>query len=133
MAERARLLFEYDANNARVWLTWCAGTSHQKGAKVTEALTLAAKNGAALCQLAVGEPFPPASDEGEPPHKRTGAGQAGIRYGARAATSQAWVGTRLEDFDYMAHHDQHGRAWLLTTLSAHHARLERDVATHLGV
>jgi hypothetical protein len=133
MAEHARLRLEYEETTRRVWLTWCKGTEQQRGPKVTEALGVAAKNGALLCQLAVGEEYPPASELGEPPHRRTGAGQAAIRHGTRRATSQAWVGTAIRDFDYMAYHDQHERPWLMDTLRAHRARLERDVEAHLGI
>jgi hypothetical protein len=133
MATRGRLLLEYDSKSDRVWLTWCKGTEQQRGPKVTEALSVAAKNGALLCQLAVGEDFPPASTPGEPPHRRTGEGQKSVRYGSRRATSQAWVGSSMRDFNYMAFHDEHERPWLLDTLTANRQRLERDVAAHLGV
>lgn len=133
MPNRGRLHLDYDEKTARVWLTWCRGTDQQRGPKVTEALAVAAKNGALLCQLAVGEDFPPASDPGEPPHRRTGEGQKSIRHGARRSTSQAWVGSAMTGFDYMAHHDQRGRPWLFDTLIAHRERLERDIAAHLGV
>jgi hypothetical protein len=133
MPRSGRLRLDYDEKSRRVWLTWCLGAEHQQGDKVTEALAVAAKNGALLCQLAVGEAYPPASESGEPPHRRTGTGQASIRYGARRATSQAWVGSAMRDFDYMAFHDQEGRPWLLDTLTAHRARLERDVEAHLAI
>lgn len=133
MPSSGRLRLEYDPKSHRVWLTWCIGTEHQQGDKVTEALAVAAKNGALLCQLAVGEEYPPAAEEGEPPHRRTGTGQDSIRFGTRRSTSQAWVGSTMIGFDYMAHHDQSERPWLLDTLTAHRARLERDVEAHLAI
>lgn len=133
MPERPRLVLEYDDRLNRVWLTWCKGTKQQQGKKITEALAVAAKNGALLCQLAVGEDYPPASQLGEPPHRRTGEGQRSIRHGSQRSTSQGWVDSAPSDFDHMAYHDQHGRPWLLDTLTAHRTRLERDVEAHLGV
>ncbi|MEX2185596.1 MAG: hypothetical protein WD875_02335 [Pirellulales bacterium] len=133
MPNKGRLLLEYDDRLNRVWLTWCKGTDQQRGPKVTEALGVAAKNGAVLCQLAVGEDYPPASKPGEPPHRRSGEGQRSIRHGSQRSTSQGWVDSASGDFDYMAYHDQHGRPWLLDTLTAHRARLQRDVDAHLGI
>lgn len=133
MPSSGRLRLDYDEESHRVWLTWCIGTEHQQGDKVTEALAIAAKNGALLCQLAVGEDYPPASEIGEPPHRRTGSGQDSIRFGTRRSTSQAWVGSTMFYFDYMAYHDQSERPWLLDTLTVHRARLERDVEAHLAI
>lgn len=48
---------------------------HDAGQKAIDAVT---KEAVKLCREAVGEPYPPASLPGEPPHKRTGEGQRGI-------------------------------------------------------
>lgn len=42
------------------------------------AVNAVSKEAVHLCQEAVSTPYPPASTPGEPPHKRTGEGQAGI-------------------------------------------------------
>lgn len=61
--------------------TWHGDRLIREWERAAQAGTLAAaRRTAHLCRDAVSTPYPPPSQPGEPPHLRTGAGQAAISY-----------------------------------------------------
>ena len=73
--------------------------------------------------------YPPSSAPGEAPHRRSGDGRRSIFFEAQRApeglggpearcgtTSERLIEQGREDFNYMAHHETHGRPWLLPSL-----------------
>lgn len=84
--------------------------------------------------------YPPASNPGESPHRRSGDGRRSIFFEAVHAPEglggpEARCGTSSEklqeqgrdEFNYMAYHETHGRPWLLPALTEHQPEIGAEM------